>query len=161
MKFILATLLGFTAAVKLQESPDHPNSNIVFPYTEKSAPAAGFTQTSACVHANIPGIDCVPNSEFFAYGMAGDEDLGQEITMKNVKYKYHQNPENTKLFAYGMAGDEDLGQEITMKNVKYKYHQNPENTKLFAVGMAGDEDLGQEITMKGQKYKYHQKPAGN
>merc|ERR1712146_240512 len=75
---------------------------------------------------------------------------------KNVKYKYHQNPENTKLFAVGMVGDEDLGQEITMKGVKYKYHQNadaPENHKLFATGMVGDEDLGQEITMKGVKYK--------
>jgi len=86
---VLAALLGYTSAVKLNESPDHPNSNVVFPYTEKSAPAAGLVQTSACMQANVQGVDCVPNEELFATGMLGDEDLGQEITMKGVKYRYN------------------------------------------------------------------------
>jgi hypothetical protein len=63
------------------------------------------------------------NHQLFASGMSGDEDLGQEITMKGQKYKYNQRPGEVALFATGMNGDEDMGQEITMKGQKYKYHQ--------------------------------------
>ena len=40
--------------------------------------------------------------------MNGDEDLGQDITMKGQKFHYTQDNQQ-KLFATGMAGDEDLG----------------------------------------------------
>jgi hypothetical protein len=80
---IIAALLGYTSAIKVSESPDLPNSNVVFPYTENKFPsAAGLVQTSACEQANIPGIHCIPNDKLFATGMVGDEDMGQEITMK-------------------------------------------------------------------------------
>lgn len=46
--------------------------------------------------------------------MNGDEDLGQDITMKGQKFHYNQANQQ-KLFAVGMNGDEDLGQDITMK----------------------------------------------
>jgi hypothetical protein len=39
---IIAALLGYTSAIKVAESPDTPNSNIVFPFTERTAPAAGL-----------------------------------------------------------------------------------------------------------------------
>ena len=42
----------------------------------------------------------------FATGMNGDEDLGQDITMKGEKFHYNQNMVQ---FATGMNGDEDLG----------------------------------------------------
>ena len=86
---VIAALLGSISAVQLNESPDHPNSNIVFPYNEASAPAAGLLQISACHKANVPGIDCIPNSQLFATGMNGDEDLEQDITMKGNKFHYN------------------------------------------------------------------------
>ena len=39
---VLAALLGYTVAVKLNDSPDCPDSNKVFSYNERSAAAAGF-----------------------------------------------------------------------------------------------------------------------
>ena len=48
----------------------------------------------------------------FATGMNGDEDLGEDITMKGEKFHYNQAPQDDKLFATGMNGDEDLGQDI-------------------------------------------------
>jgi len=55
--------------------------------------------------------------------MNGDEDLGQDITMKGEKFHYNQAPSDEKLFATGMNGDEDLGQDITMKGEKFHYNQ--------------------------------------
>ena len=72
--------------------------------------------------------------------MNGDEDLGQDITMKGEKFHYNQMVQTG--FATGMNGDEDLGQDITMKGEKFHYNQAPSNEKLFATGMNGDEDLG-------------------
>jgi hypothetical protein len=54
--------------------------------------------------------------------MNGDEDLGQDITMKGEKFHYNQENQQ-KLFAVGMNGDEDLGQDITMKGEKFHYNQ--------------------------------------
>jgi hypothetical protein len=107
---VIAALLGYTSAIKLAESPDHPDSNKVFSYNERSAAAAGFLQTSACVSAGHKGVSCIPSAELFAVGMNGDEDLGEDITMKGQKFHYAQNK-----FAVGMNGDEDLGEDITMK----------------------------------------------
>jgi len=53
--------------------------------------------------------------------MNGDEDLGQDITMKGEKFHYNQKRQ--ALFATGMNGDEDLGQDITMKGEKFHYGQ--------------------------------------
>ena len=53
--------------------------------------------------------------------MNGDEDLGQDITMKGEKFHYNQKA--LVQFATGMNGDEDLGQDITMKGEKYHYNQ--------------------------------------
>ena len=134
MKFVILALLGAASAVKLQESPDCPDSSQVFSYNERVAAAAGLAQKSACDKAGVAGVPC--NSQLFSTGMNGDEDLGQNIIMKGDKYHYNQNMVQ---FATGMNGDEDLGQNIIMKGDKYHYNQN---MAQFATGMNGDEDLG-------------------
>merc|ERR1719460_593537 len=143
MKFAIAVLLGTVSAVKLdkKESPDCPTSREVFSYDESVASAAGFLQTSACIESGIhgSGVSCVPQHQLFATGMNGDEDLGEDITMKGEKFHYAQ-----KKFATGMNGDEDMGEDITMKGEKFHYGQKPQ--ALFATGMNGDEDLGEDIT---------------
>ena len=92
--FVIACLLGSISAVKLGESPDCPNNNEVFSYNERSPAAAGLVQTTACHQAGAQGVNCIPNEQLFAVGMNGDEDLGQDITMKGQKFHYQQNPEN-------------------------------------------------------------------
>ena len=54
--------------------------------------AAGLLEVSACVKAGkIGDVSCGPtNIELFATGMNGDEDLGQDITMKGEKVHYAQ-----------------------------------------------------------------------
>ena len=151
--FALAALIAVTSAVKFDslDSPDHPNSSKVFSYNERAPSAAGLIQTSACMNVNLPGVTCVPNSQLFAVGMNGDEDLNQTITMKGQKFSYNQ-----RNFAEGMKGNEDLGETIRIKDQELRYPKRPVGQKLFAVGMNGDEDLGQTITMKGQKFQYAQ-----
>merc|ERR1712195_397839 len=130
MKFVILALIGAASAVRLEESPDCPESSQVFSYNERVASAAGLAQT-ACDKASVVGVPC--NSQLFATGMNGDEDLNQNIIMKGDKYHYNQNMSQ---FATGMNGDEDLNQNIIMKGDKYHYNQ-----ALFATGMNGDEDL--------------------
>jgi hypothetical protein len=64
----------------------------------------------------------------FATGMNGDEDLGEDITMKGDKFHFIQDgptkvAKPTKPFAEGMNGDEDLGEDITMKGENFHYNQ--------------------------------------
>merc|ERR1711957_507312 len=151
--FVLAALLGLIKA----ESPDCPESTQVFSYGERQPASAGFMQISSCNKAGVAGVNCLPNSELFATGMNGDEDLAEDITMKGDKFHYMQKPAAQKLFATGMNGDEDLAEDITMKGDKFHYIQKPASQKLFATGMNGDEDLGEDITMKGDKFHYVQK----
>merc|ERR1719263_1469413 len=109
MKFATIALVATSAAVKLQESPDCPESTQVFSYNERRASAAGLAQNSLAQ---------------FATGMNGDEDLGQNIIMKGDKYHYNQHNNDLLVqFATGMNGDEDLGQNIIMKGDKYHYDQ--------------------------------------
>ena len=82
MKFVIAVLLGAITAVKLDksESPDCPDSHKVFSYNERVGSAAGLLQTSSCLNAGVEGISCMPpNTQLWAEGMKGDEDLGQDI----------------------------------------------------------------------------------
>jgi hypothetical protein len=62
----------------------------------------------------------------FATGMNGDEDLGEDITMKGDKFHFIQKPAQYVQFATGMNGDEDLGEDITMKGDKFHFIQKPE-----------------------------------
>jgi len=57
--------------------------------------------------------------------MNGDEDLGEDITMKGDKFHFIQKPAEYVQFATGMNGDEDLGEDITMKGDKFHFVQNP------------------------------------
>merc|ERR1719182_423784 len=53
---------------------------------------AGDAQTSACIESGVHGmgVSCVPQHQLFATGMNGDEDLGEDITMKGEKFHYAQ-----------------------------------------------------------------------
>ena len=149
--FAVAALVG---AIKADAPPyyDEP------PFSVETHPsAAGLIQVqSACARAGEAGVTCTPgNAELFATGMNGDEDLGEDITMKGEKFHYNQR---LAQFATGMNGDEDLGEDITMKGEKFHYNQKPQQQNLFATGMNGDEDLGEDITMKGEKFHYNMKP---
>merc|ERR1712178_660233 len=55
--------------------------------------------------------------------MNGDEDLGEDITMKGDKFHFIQKPAQYVQFATGMNGDEDLGEDITMKGDKFHFVQ--------------------------------------
>merc|ERR1712127_250551 len=80
MKYqVIAALVAVVSASKIaqKESPDCPESTQVFSYTEHVPVAAGFAQL---------GVR-------FATGMNGDEDLGEDITMKGDKFHYVQRPE--------------------------------------------------------------------
>ena len=160
MKFAVAALLGYVQAVSLKnkESPDCPSSQEVFSYNERVGTATGFLQLSACSQSGIngAGLSCVPDNQYFATGMNGDEDLGEDIIMKGKPFHYDQKPATQKLFATGMNGDEDLGEDIIMKGKPFHYDQKPSTQKLFATGMNGDEDLGEDIIMKGKPFHYNQ-----
>ena len=85
MKYsVLVALFAAVAA----ESPDCPESTTVFSYNERVPAAAGLIQVSACESVNVAGVQCVPNSQLFASGMNGDEDLGETIKMKGDTYKF-------------------------------------------------------------------------
>jgi len=117
--FAVIALIANVSAIRLGDAPDPMTSAAAFSYNERAPAAAGFVQT-ACDASGVPGVSCVPNSQLFATGMNGDEDLGQDITMKGEKFHYRQNMAQ---FATGMNGDEDLGQDITMKGEKFHYGQ--------------------------------------
>ena len=48
--------------------------------------------SSACAQSGISGVICGPSDQqLFATGMNGDEDLGEDITMKGDKFHFAQN----------------------------------------------------------------------
>ena len=80
MKYqVLAALVAVVSGSKMtqKESPDCPESTQVFSYNEHVPAASGFAQI---------GVR-------FATGMNGDEDLGEDITMKGDKFHYVQRPQ--------------------------------------------------------------------
>jgi hypothetical protein len=153
MKYsVLSALIGATAAHA--DAPAYYNEP---PFSVATHPAAaGLVQVeSACAMFGVDGVTCAPaNNELFATGMNGDEDLGEDITMKGDKFHFQQMAQAK--FATGMNGDEDLGEDITMKGDKFHFNQKPHRLAQFATGMNGDEDLGEDITMKGDKFHFNQ-----
>ena len=113
----VAALLGNVRA----DAPPYFNEP---PFAVSTHPAAaGLIQLqSACAQSGVAGVMCAPaNNQLFATGMNGDEDLGEDITMKGNKFHFNQAPQ--ALFATGMNGDEDLGEDITMKGNKFHFNQ--------------------------------------
>merc|ERR1719223_2101278 len=96
----------------------------------------GLASASPCTETPVAGVMC--DHMLFATGMNGDEDLGEDITMKGNKFHFNQQLAQQK-FATGMNGDEDLGEDITMKGNKFHFNQAPVSQALFATGMNGDE----------------------
>ena len=100
LSFAVSVLLGLTSAVKLRRIYDSfdfvqsdlqdINYNDVWSYSGDSDVAAGFLQINSCVNAGVEGVNCLPETELFATGMNGDEDLGEDITMKGEPYHYNQ-----------------------------------------------------------------------
>jgi hypothetical protein len=160
MKYsVYLALIGASEAHSSADAPPYFNEP---PFAVATHPAAaGLVQVeSACAMYGVNGVTCSPgNSELFATGMNGDEDLGEDITMKGDKFHFIQKPAQLAQFATGMNGDEDLGEDITMKGDKFHFIQKPQRMAQFATGMNGDEDLGEDITMKGDKFHFIQKPA--
>jgi len=101
---VLALFLGSSAAIKLSDAPPYFNEPT---WNEEHQSAAGFIQISACVNANAQGVTCRPaNSELFATGMNGDEDLGEDITMKGEKFHYSQKKDASLVQFTGDAEDD-------------------------------------------------------
>ena len=85
----MKSALLIAAVSALQDAPPYFNQPT---WNENMPSAAGLLQRSACFAAGgIPDVSCGPtNIELFATGMNGDEDLGQDITMKGEKFHYHE-----------------------------------------------------------------------
>ena len=84
----IALFLGATSAVRVQDAPPYFNEPT---WNERMPSAGGFLQVSACVNSGVAGVTCSPpNSQLFATGMNGDEDLGEDIIMKGEPYHYNQ-----------------------------------------------------------------------
>merc|ERR1719265_923704 len=74
----MKSALLIAAVSALQDAPPYFNQPT---WNENMPSAAG----------GIPDVSCGPtNIELFATGMNGDEDLGQDITMKGEKFHYHE-----------------------------------------------------------------------
>jgi hypothetical protein len=88
---VIALFLGSASAMKISNMDAPPYwPGPTWTYNHPSA--AGFLQTSSCVSAGLSGVTCGPSDvELFATGMNGDEDLGQDITMKGEKFHYAQD----------------------------------------------------------------------
>jgi len=92
--------------------------------------------------------------------MNGDEDLGEDITMKGDKFHFAQNVQvqadpviyDTK--GYGVNGGVEKLSFFDPKIAK----AHTSFYSQFATGMNGDEDLGEDITMKGDKFHFNQRP---
>ena len=65
-------------------------------------------RTSSCISAGVEGVTCIPNSQLFATGMNGDEDLGQDIIMKGKPFHYNQQKDEPakKPAGYEAVSDE-------------------------------------------------------
>ena len=90
MKFVLA-LVASAAAVSLNDAPPYFNE----PTWRQTWPSAsGFVQLeaqtqTACQRFGGVGVTCGPaDTQLWAVGMNGDEDLGQDIIMKGQKFHY-------------------------------------------------------------------------
>merc|ERR1712070_984697 len=135
MKYsVYMALIGASKAHSSADAPPYFNEP---PFAVATHPAAaGLVQVeSACSMYGVKGVTCGPSDEqLFATGMNGDEDLGEDITMKGDKFHFIQKPAQYVQFATGMNGDEDLGEDITMKGDKFHFIQKPAQYVQFATG---------------------------
>merc|ERR1719329_1719522 len=84
----LALLAASVSANRLTDGPAYFNEPT---WTERMPSAGGFIQVSACINSSVAGVTCSPpNSQLFATGMNGDEDLGEDIIMKGKPFHYDQ-----------------------------------------------------------------------
>ena len=62
-----------------------------------------FLQLNDCNRSGVSGVTCEPaHKQLFATGMNGDEDLGEDITMKGNKFHFVQNPSLAQWDAKGL-----------------------------------------------------------
>ena len=85
---ILALFAASVSATRVTDAPPYFNEPT---WTERMPSAGGFVQISACLNSGAAGVTCAPpNSQLFATGMNGDEDLGEDIIMKGKPFHYDQ-----------------------------------------------------------------------
>ena len=90
MKYSIALFIGATSAMKITQM-DAPSFWPGPTWTQNHPSASGLIQLSSCEAAQLNGVTCGPSdTQLFATGMNGDEDLGQDITMKGEKFHYNQ-----------------------------------------------------------------------
>ena len=89
MKTVIALLLAEASAVKTYDAPPYFNAPT---WNERMPSASGFIQVNACQTSGVSGVSCdIPNSQLFATGMNGDEDLGEDIQMKGEPFHFAQS----------------------------------------------------------------------
>jgi hypothetical protein len=72
-------------------------------------------------------IDAPASNNYFATGMNGDEDLGEDITMKGNKFHFNQQPTNNANVQISYRGDgEDISEKGMNENVHWFANPNTE-----------------------------------
>lgn len=88
------------------------NYDDVWSFNHNAPSAVGFLQINSCVNTGVEGVRCLPDSELFATGMNGDEDLKEDIIMKGEPYHYNQKRSRDDPAASGKpAGYESVASE--------------------------------------------------
>ena len=86
MKTVIALLLANASATRVVDAPPFFNAAT---WNERMPSAGGFVEINACMESGISGISCdVPSHQYFATGMNGDEDLGEDIQMKGEPFHF-------------------------------------------------------------------------
>lgn len=112
----IAALLGAVSAIRVSDADPYFNEGT---WNERYQSAAGLVQLNSCMNSKVAGVSCVPNAELTMFvddPMRGDEDLGQDITMKGKPFHYMQglpacNGEN------GVAGKDCADLQMGVKNL--------------------------------------------
>jgi hypothetical protein len=139
---VLMALLGVSSAVKLNDAPVYFNE----PSWKQTWPsAAGLVQLdeeltlTACEQNPQPGVICDKQSKLFANGMVGNENLKQEISMKNVPYFYTQKGDN----------DKDITDRQTTQSCKCRGSGCEECAVKAQVARSGDKTFDAEKKSSG------------
>ena len=81
-----SVIATFICAAKADAPPAYNEP----PFAVATHPAASGLIQTACSQVAVDGVTC--DNMLFATGMNGDEDLGEDITMKGNKFHFNQQP---------------------------------------------------------------------
>ena len=152
----MKTQISVIAALFAKVSAEVPDLPSVTPESQKIPFYQASTFNSGMISA-AGLVQRASDDQLFATGMNGDEDLGEDITMKGDKFHFAQNLAQGEPVVYSTKG---YGANGGVEKLSFF---DPKITKAhtsfysqFASGMNGDEDLGEDITMKGDKFHFAQ-----